>query len=191
MKATMEPGKDLGKAFFGRVHALPGGEKILQCLQCGTCSASCPSSHAMDFSPRRIVAAFRAGRLDEVLASSSMWLCVSCYSCTVRCPAGIPFTDLMYELKRLGAELRLDGRKEKGAAMARAFTAVLDRRGRSSEVELLRRFYLSTNPLEALKQFPLGWRLLRKGRLKLRGKSIKGLKELRAMMRAVENGGSR
>ncbi len=26
-------------------------EKMLSCIQCGTCTASCPAAHAMDLSP--------------------------------------------------------------------------------------------------------------------------------------------
>ena len=47
---------------------------------------------------REIIAALRAGMLDRVLNSNTVWLCTSCYSCYVRCPAGIPYTDVMYEL---------------------------------------------------------------------------------------------
>ena len=79
---------------------MPRGDKIDQCLQCGTCSASCPASSAMQHPPRAILAALRAGMLDKVFESNTVWLCASCYSCTVRCPAGIPFTEVMYELKR-------------------------------------------------------------------------------------------
>jgi heterodisulfide reductase subunit C len=174
--------------FLYNVRAAPGGEKLDQCLQCGTCSASCPSSHAMDYPPRAVVAAFRAGMLDRVLASNTVWLCASCYSCAVRCPAGIPFTDVMYQLKRLGIEKGFVRDRTNGVAMAKAFVKIVDRYGRSSEGELLRSYFMSTGPWRAIRQLPLGWRLFRRGRLGLRPHRIAGIQGLRAMLAAMGNG---
>ena len=61
----------------------------------------------MDYGPREVIGAFRAGMIDKVVKSNTIWLCTSCYYCTVRCPAGIKITDLMYELKRLGMKYDL------------------------------------------------------------------------------------
>jgi heterodisulfide reductase subunit C len=177
--------------FLESVRATPGGEKIDQCLQCGTCSASCPSSRAMDYPPRAAIAALRAGMLDRVLASNTVWLCTSCYLCTVRCPAGIPFTDVMYQLKRLGIEKGYVRGRTNGVEMAKAFVEVVDRCGRSSEGELLRNYFWSTNPLRALAYLPLGWRLLRRGRIGVRPRRIAGIEGLRTMMAAMEKGRSR
>ena len=74
--ATMQA-KDLSREFLRQVHELPQGEKIDQCIQCGTCSASCPTSAAMEYGPREIIAALRAGMLDRVLKSNTVWLCAS------------------------------------------------------------------------------------------------------------------
>jgi len=184
---TVKPlSKDLGEEFLAHLYALPEGKKVRECLQCGTCSASCPSSHAMEYGPREIIAALRARMLDRVVGSNTMWLCVSCYFCSVRCPAGIPFTDLMYELKRLGVKSGVDSAGTRSAAMARAFVKTVDRRGRNIEAELLRRYFLSTNPLEAFGLVPLVLRLARRGRLKLGGKPIRGIQGLRKMMEAIE-----
>ena len=45
--------------------------------------------------------------IDRVVKSNTIWLCTSCYYCTVRCPAGIKITDLMYELKRMAIKYDL------------------------------------------------------------------------------------
>jgi len=177
--------KQLGDEFLEAVYALPRGQRIKECIQCGTCSASCPSSAAMEYGPREIIAALRAGMLARVLNANTVWLCVSCYSCTVRCPAGIPFTDVMYELKRLEAEKKLS-RPANGAALARAFAEVVDRHGRNIEGKLMGRYYLRTRPLQALAQIPLALRLWRRGRFGLSGGKIKGLDGLHRMMAAIE-----
>lgn len=94
----------LSDVFVRAVYGIPGGDKIKECIQCGTCSASCPTTHAMNYAPREIIPAFRAGLLERVLRSNTIRLSASCYSCTVRCRSGIKLTDIMYELKRLAIE---------------------------------------------------------------------------------------
>jgi len=185
MRRAVVDGKS--RELLDRLCAIPQGRKVKECLQCGTCSASCPTSHAMDYSPREIVAALRAGLIERVLGSNTVWLCTSCYSCTVRCPAGIPFTDVMYELKRLGVERGLNGRDDSTAAMAKAFVNSIDRHGRNHEPEIIRNFYLHTRPWKAVGQMGLAWRLLRRGRLALRAHNIRGLEGLRKMLAAIQD----
>ncbi|MDP2777250.1 MAG: 4Fe-4S dicluster domain-containing protein, partial [Anaerolineales bacterium] len=76
------------------------GNPIKDCLQCGTCSGTCPAVEFMDHTPRAIIGLINADYRDEVLASNTFWSCASCYHCTVRCPAGIDIADMMYALKR-------------------------------------------------------------------------------------------
>jgi len=182
--------KELADELLQSVYSIPNGEKIKECIQCGTCSASCPSAAAMEYGPREVLAALRAGMLDRVLNSKTVWLCVSCYACTVRCPAGIPFTDVMYELKRLEVDKGLS-EDANGATMAKAFAETVDQHGRSVETKLLRKYFLRTNPFKALPQIPLAMRLFFKGRLEIFGRKIKGLKSLRNMLAAIEENGTK
>ncbi|MCX7044966.1 MAG: 4Fe-4S dicluster domain-containing protein [Candidatus Sumerlaeota bacterium] len=184
-----EAAKKLCEVFLQNVYAIPNGKKINECIQCGTCSASCPTSAAMEFSPREIIAALRARLLHRVLRSNTVWLCSSCYSCTVRCPAGIPFTDVMYELKRLGVKHKLYPKGCTVSPMAHAFAESVDRHGRNHEPELIGKYYLRTNPLKFLLQIPLGIRLLLRGRMRLFAHNIKGIKDLRKMMATIEENG--
>lgn len=86
-------GESATRAFLDRLGRLPGGTRILDCIQCGMCSGICPLGYAMDFNPRKMIAALRAGKIDDLYRSDSIWLCVACYNCTFRCPSGIPITD--------------------------------------------------------------------------------------------------
>ena len=92
---------ELDKDFAGEIAKMAHGEKFYTCIQCGTCSATCPVSHFMDFTPRKIIAMVREGFREEVLGSFTIWLCASCYSCTADCPREIKITDVMYALKQL------------------------------------------------------------------------------------------
>ncbi len=111
MRGALEPlpktEADLREAFWEQVTTFPDGQKIKRCLQCGTCTGTCPVSHAMDITPRQVIALFRAGQLEDILRSRTIWLCASCYSCTVRCPVGIKVTDTMYALKRVAMDKKV------------------------------------------------------------------------------------
>lgn len=104
------PGKLSGKeeelraSFMKQLETIPNSEKIKSCIQCGTCTGSCPVSYAMDISPRELIALFRAGDLETLLNSKAIWVCASCYSCQARCPSLIKVTDIIYALKRLAME---------------------------------------------------------------------------------------
>ena len=169
----------LSEKFIQDVYSIPEGRKIKKCIQCGTCSASCPTSHKMDFTPREIIAAFRAGMLDKVLKSNTVWICASCYYCSVRCPSGIKLTDIMYELKRLGIEYEFYAKGITSPIMAKEFVKVVDKYGRNHEPELLLRYFLKTNPLKLIGMAPTAVRLFFKGRLSLIPKKIKGHKDLK------------
>ena len=144
----------------------PDGRLLRRCIQCGTCSASCPAAHAMDLSPRQMWRLVQLGLADEVLRSKTMWLCSLCYQCQVRCPRGIPLTETITRLKEMALEQGLAPSRE-SVAFYRAFADVMRRYGRNREVEFMARFFLAGNPLGALGFAGLGPTLLRRGKIHL------------------------
>lgn len=140
-------------------------DMVRACMQCGTCTASCPNAAAMDVTPRRLWRLLTTGHEDEALASRSFWLCSSCYACTLRCPRGLPLTDAMAALKRLASRHDPASLRE-GAAFYGTFLDNVRCYGRVQETALMRRyFWAMKNPLLPLSFAPLGLKLLRKGKL--------------------------
>ncbi len=178
---------ELNKTLVEQVYSMLEGEKIKQCLQCGTCSAACPVSDAMDYTPRKIIAALRAKQLDKVLKSNTPWLCASCYYCTVRCPAGIKFTDMMYKLKRLAIEHGLD--TENASILYQSFVDTVDKFGRSAEMYLMRRYHFKTNPFGLMKMAPLGMKMMSKGRLHFKAEKIEGRRDIEKMLKYMREKG--
>lgn len=71
---------------------------VARCYQCGKCTAGCPLGDEMDFPPSRILRMLQTGQPDEdkkVLASLSIWLCLSCETCHARCPQEVDFPRIM------------------------------------------------------------------------------------------------
>lgn len=84
---------------FGK-KITPDLEELRTCIQCGTCSASCPTAYAMDYTLRQLWKLIQLGLKGEVVNSRTFWLCTTCKACTVRCPRGINLTDTMLMLKQ-------------------------------------------------------------------------------------------
>jgi heterodisulfide reductase subunit C len=164
------------------------GQKLLSCIQCGTCSATCPLSYYMDFTPRRVIAMVREGFKEEALNSQTIWLCASCYSCTVQCPRQIHITDVMYTLKREAIARGVFPKRYPIPVLARGFYENVRRDGRNSETWLLVKLYLRTSLVKMFGQSGLGLNLLRKGRLSLLRDRIRGREGLRRLIAAVDNG---
>lgn len=180
-------------SFFDEVVATtPGDPHLESCLQCGTCGGSCPSGADMDYTPRAIFAMIAAGMRDAVLRSNTHWYCVSCYYCTVRCPQNIHITDIMYTLKRLSIK---DGHYRESSTpttpdFSATFIDYVEEYGRSFEFGLATRYHLRHHPLDMLKMAPIGLGMLRRRRMDLAPRRIKGIGQLQKILnRAKEIGG--
>ncbi|HEX75714.1 MAG TPA: hypothetical protein G4O12_03930 [Dehalococcoidia bacterium] len=168
--------------FLDEVCSTPGGECVRWCVQCGMCSASCPNVGKMDYSPRKIIALIRAGRRYDVLTSNSMWVCASCYLCTVRCPKDVKPTELMHALERLSFHHGLRHGATSTPAMYNAFVNSINNNGRVHELGVMSKFYLKTNPLAVLKMIPIGLKLLSRGRMPLKPRKIRGINQLKTII---------
>lgn len=164
-------------SFVDEVATNPGGESIRQCIQCGTCTASCPSADRWEYTPAEIIAMVRANMREEVLSSSSIWHCLSCYYCTVRCPRDVKPTDLFHALEsmaiRSGYKL-----KDKTPKLYQSFAGSIRANGRVHEMGMMISFYLRTNPFAALKLVPEALKLLTHRRMPLFPHRIQGKEDL-------------
>ncbi len=160
----------------------PDREKLLTCIQCGTCTASCPTAYAMDYTPRQLWRLVQVGLRDKALNSLTFWLCTNCYSCTIRCPRGIQLTETMAALKRMAiAENVHVKEKENISSFYRAFVETVRRHGRNFEPEMLIRYFMATNPLGLIGQGPLGLRMYLHGKIQIAPKPLKAKDEVEAI----------
>jgi len=82
---------DYNEAMEEEIAALPGGENIHRCWQCGSCTNAC-TVHALnpDFNPRYWIYLIRTGMESELLRDKDIiWQCVSCNKCTYACPRDV------------------------------------------------------------------------------------------------------
>ena len=68
--------------------------------------------------------------------------------------------------------------------LSKNFVRIVNHYGRNQEMLLLLLYYLRRNPLGLLRLLPLGIAMLRKGRIALFPKKIKGVGAIRTILRA-------
>ncbi len=180
---------DLQAAFWKQVESFPDGHKIKKCLQCGTCTGACPVSEFMDLTPRQMVAMFRAGRIEELLRSKSIWICASCYSCTVRCPAGIKVTDTMYALKRIAMQRKIYPANFPVQSLSSAFLRNVYKYGRNYELGLAVKYFMRSNFVKLFTSAGYGISLIKNGRMGLLPKRINRVKQIQAIIKKANEFG--
>ncbi len=176
---------ELDHNFSKEVARMPGGDGILKCIQCGVCSGTCPLSLYMDYTPRQVIGMVREGFKDDVLTSQTIWVCSSCYACTVECPRQIKLTDVMYTLKRMAIEKGIYPKDLLIPILAREFFDIVAKKGRSSEVALMIRVGMKTGVLRLARKLGFGFKLMRKGRLSLRMERVSNPSEISKIVKAI------
>jgi heterodisulfide reductase subunit C len=107
--ATKEEGcvraSGISRGFKYEVSKVHGGEKLLKCFQCGTCTSDCPIARFSDtYRPRQIIRMAQIGLKEKVLSSDTLWLCASCFTCTDRCPQDVEVANVIRVLRNLTAQ---------------------------------------------------------------------------------------
>ncbi len=75
------------------------GQDLLACNQCGKCSAGCPIVGTMDILPSQAIRMAQLG-MEDVLETTTIWICASCLTCVARCPKGVDLPRLMEALRQ-------------------------------------------------------------------------------------------
>jgi heterodisulfide reductase subunit C len=183
-------------SFFEEIVAETSGigATLNTCIQCGTCGGSCPSGADMEHTPRKIFAMIDREMREEVLVSNTPWYCVSCFYCMTRCPQDIHITDIMYALKRMAIKAGhyQKTKKPKAPEFSGTFIDFVENNGRSFELGLAMKYHLRYHPVDALKLATgLGLQMISKGRMDLTPQKIKGIAQLKAILKkSKELGGA-
>ena len=132
---------DYNEAIEEEIAALPGGEYIHRCWQCGSCTNSCTVNEINpEFNPRYWIYLIRTGMESELLRDKDIiWQCVSCNKCTYVCPRDVFPEGVM---KATAHWLELKGLAPKSPSMIfdEVFTEQVLETGKIEEGRTLRRF---------------------------------------------------
>lgn len=142
---------DYNERLEEEIAALPGGEHIHRCWQCGSCTNSCTVNAVNpDFNPRFWIYLIRTGMEAELLRDKDIiWQCVSCHKCTYACPRDVVPEGVM---KATAHWLELKGHTPKSKSMIfdEVFTEQVVATGKIEEGRVIRNFFARTG--QPLKQ---------------------------------------
>ncbi len=140
---------------------------VRACIQCGTCTGSCPNALEMDLTPRKMWRLVIMGRLADVMASRTFILCSDCYTCSLRCPRGLPLTEAMERLKGI-AFARHERRHRSSRLFYEKFMQIVRRHGRIREMAFMTSYFTAMKSATAPMRFaPLGIKLMGKGKVEM------------------------
>jgi heterodisulfide reductase subunit C len=134
------------------------------------------------------MALVRADFKNEVLRSNTIWLCASCYSCTVECPRQIRITDIMYALKQRAIKEQVYPKHMPIPILAKEFAKMVLSKGRITETLLVMQLFLRANWRAVLSSWRLGLGLITTGRFVIKPERIERQAELDAMLATITNG---
>ena len=136
---------DYNENMEDEIAALPGGEHIHRCWQCGSCTNSCTVHEVNpDFNPRYWIYLIRMGMEQELLRDKDIiWQCVSCNKCTYACPRDVFPEGVM---KATSHWLELQGYTPKSPSMEfdEVFSDQVIKRGKIEEGEIIFKFFRRT-----------------------------------------------
>ena len=86
-----------------RVKAIPGGEMLMMCFSCGTCTSKCMIQEKLEpnYNPRRLIREAVFNYQDEAFADETTWLCSACDLCYPACPQKIHISGVITAIKQL------------------------------------------------------------------------------------------
>lgn len=183
---------DRGYYFLNRMQGETGVD-ISACYQCERCTNACPVSHFMDIKPHQAIRYVQLGWREDLLKSSTIWICLSCEMCSTYCPNDVDVAEIINHLRNMAAYSSITPKEKSLAVFHQTFLEVLQKSGRVNEFRLMNAYYSKPDILkERVKQgiliedLLLGMTLLRKGRLKLftpRSRAIKEIKKIYSQTR--------
>jgi heterodisulfide reductase subunit C len=170
----------------GDVHAFRNvilklsGEDVGKCIQCGKCSAGCPLTPEMEFMPNQILELIRTNDEKRVLRCNTFWYCVSCQTCSVRCPEDIDIAKIMNTLRKINLEKHVTPSPREVVTFNQVFLDSIRGYGRVYELGMVMKYNLMTG--QPLKDASFGPDMFMKGKIAILPHRLKALSLIKSLM---------
>ena len=167
------------ETFLEEVNSRIDGVPIQRCYHCRKCTAGCPVAFAMDYNPNTIIKMIQMGRRDEVLNSSTIWLCASCETCVTRCPNEVDIARMMDVVREMAIESGVRIKEKNILKFHEAFLSNVKMGGRINEPLMIVNYKLKSG--DYFSDMALGISMFMKGKLSLlspRTKDMKSVKKI-------------
>ncbi len=163
------------------------GVDLSKCYQCKKCTSGCPVSSMVKCPPSEMMRRLHLGLGDELLDSDILWMCVSCETCSARCPMGIDVAAVMDALRKLAVQRGATKPEGNVPLFNRVFLKTVQAFGRTYDIAMIAGYKLGSGKLLAdTEKFPT---MLKKRKIALlppRGADRKAVR--RIFKKTKENG---
>ncbi|MDO9529629.1 MAG: 4Fe-4S dicluster domain-containing protein [Syntrophales bacterium] len=167
------------ETFLDKVNERIGNVPIQRCYHCRKCTAGCPVTFAMDYNIDTIIKMIQMGKEDEVLNSSTIWLCASCETCITRCPNEVDIARMMDVLREMAIESGVRIKEKNILKFHEAFLSSVKMGGRINEPLMIVDYKLKSG--DYFSDMAMGISMFMKGKLTLfspRTKDMKSVKKI-------------
>ena len=154
---------------------------LSRCWHCLACSGGCPFSADMDVMPNAVLRMVQYGLKADVLACSTIWLCVGCNTCATECPNAVDIAAVMDALRQVAIEDGGDIAEPGILAFHNAVVDSIGRHGRTHKLEIMMQYKLAGGGL--FSDVDLGLRMLSRRKLDLLPSKIKDRAAVKALVK--------
>ena len=153
------------------------GVNAATCYQCGKCSAGCPMASESDLRPHQVMRRVVSGSRERALQDESIWLCLTCETCSARCPNDCDPARVIDAVRELSIEAGSADMPRTISAFHKAFLEQIRSNGRLHEFGMVMDYKLRSG--ELMKDVTSAPGMLTRGKLSFRAERIEALDEIR------------
>jgi heterodisulfide reductase subunit C len=164
LPSTLIDLKSCDRSFGHEVNEL-SGENVGLCWHCRTCAGGCPYVKAMDYHPHAVFRLVQLGLRKEALESSTIWICVSCNTCSIQCPAAIDIPAIMDALRHMAVEEGVKIAQPEIVKFHEEVLGSIERYGRTHKLEIMMRYKVRMR--QWFQDMDLGLKMLARRKLDL------------------------
>jgi heterodisulfide reductase subunit C len=135
----------------------------------------------MDLQPNQVLRLIQINDQDTLLRCSTVWICASCQTCSVRCPENIDIAKIMDSLRKLALEAKVPVGEAKVVKFDEIFLDSIRKRGRVHELELVMKYNMAL--LQPFKDAHLGPVMLARRKLGILGHRIKEVGKIKEIFK--------
>jgi heterodisulfide reductase subunit C len=165
------------------------GENVGLCWHCRTCAGGCPYVKAMDYHPHAVFRLVQLGLRKEALESSTIWICVSCNTCSIQCPAAIDIPAIMDALRHMAVEEGVKIAQPEIVKFHEEVLGSIERYGRTHKLEIMMRYKVRMR--QWFQDMDLGLKMLSRRKLDLKPSKIDRPEEVSRLFTGSAKDGKR
>ena len=141
------------------------GENVNLCYQCKKCASGCPNRKFMDKTPTELMRQIQLGLVDEAMKDNTIWYCLSCQTCSARCPQDIDIAHVVDTIRIVVQEKKIKADTKNMRLLNWLWMTCLRFLGRAYEGGVIGGLYVLTG--RPFKDMKLAFKMIRKGKIKI------------------------